>query len=722
MHAERAETAAFQAISCALCASIGSARRPCEDGLRARSVSENPPLAFRSKLVRERQSASQSSTGERLRRYGPALLLLALGVAASSFAFSEAEQRARHDARLRFEKRATEISTSVALALKVALELLRSQLTLHEAFPELDSASFQRFSDSAAAHYPALVAVHWLPLVTHAERPRFEATTGIALRDALPDGTLACAAERALYLPVLYQGSWEPPARRGVDRLGPRGNPALRDARAGSSATAALIAPLEGGESADTDDPTLALAQAVHRHQRGLDPASDPVLGVVEIWVRLAPIVRSALARLDTTGLTIEIVDPSAPRSRQLVFRRGPGGVPEETRAAWRARAAGSDLRLADRFWRVLVLPDAEQAPGARPWGLLLGGLCASLLVATLVAIAGSVLHLRTRLEEAQQLGQYTLEEEIGRGSMGTVYRARHQLLKRPTAVKLLRVRNLDERALLRFEHEVQLTASLSHPNTIAIYDYGRTQDGVFYYAMEYLEGIDLQALVEADGPQPPGRVVHMLLQITGALAEAHGAGLIHRDVKPANLMLCVRGGVHDFMKVLDFGLVKDLRSPDALVKGSFVGTPLYAAPEAYLTPDRVDARADLYALGAVAFYLLTGREVFRGARVLEVLEQHVNAAPPTLREAGRADVPGALEEIVRACLAKHPGDRPASALALRAQLEALALEDTWRREHADAWWRERAPALVRRPPGLTRAQKTPEALSLEATQLASSL
>jgi eukaryotic-like serine/threonine-protein kinase len=176
----------------------------------------------------------------------------------------------------------------------------------------------------------------------------------------------------------------------------------------------------------------------------------------------------------------------------------------------------------------------------------------------------------------AAQLGQYTLVEKIGEGGMGAVYRARHALLQRPTAIKLLLPERTNELDLARFEREVQLTSQLTHPNTIAIYDFGRTPDKVFYYAMEYIDGISLEQLVDEDGPQPPARVIHMLVQACGALAEAHGVGLIHRDVKPANLLLCARGGAHDVIKVVDFGLIKDTRphsGPAVTIADTIAGT-----------------------------------------------------------------------------------------------------------------------------------------------------
>ena len=301
---------------------------------------------------------------------------------------------------------------------------------------------------------------------------------------------------------------------------------------------------------------------------------------------------------------------------------------------------------------------------------------------------------LAQRVRTATELGQYTLEEKIGEGGMGVVFRARHALLRRPTAVKLLPAELAGERSIQRFEREVQLTSALTHPNTIAIYDYGRSPDGVFYYAMEYLEGITLEELVIHDGPQPPGRVVHVLKQICGALTEAHGVQLIHRDIKPANVMLCTRGALADYVKVLDFGLVKEVAptSPKLSAAQTLVGTPSYMAPEALTAPDEIDARVDLYAVGAVAYELLTGKPVFEGATVIEVCRKILQEKPPSIAERRGSPVPPQLEALVLACLAKDPIARPQSALEISNALDQVG--DPWTARDANLWWEQRAPAI----------------------------
>jgi serine/threonine-protein kinase len=313
--------------------------------------------------------------------------------------------------------------------------------------------------------------------------------------------------------------------------------------------------------------------------------------------------------------------------------------------------------------------------------------------VAIAIATVGSrvIFGLRTEAARVRRLGQYTLEEKIGAGGMGVVYRARHAMLRRPTAIKLLPPDRAGEANLVRFEREVQLTSELSHPNTIAIYDYGRTPDGLFYYAMEYLDGINLEDLVRQDGPQPPGRVIYILRQVCGALGEAHSHGLLHRDIKPANIILTERGGEPDVAKVVDFGLVKPLvtTGPDLTMSASIVlaGTPLYMAPEALTAPGAADPRSDLYALGAVGYLLLTGRPVFEAATVAEAFGHHLHTQPVAPSQRVSHPIPTDLELVILRCLSKNMDDRPATAHALSRELEQCIVTSPWSTDQAAAWW-----------------------------------
>jgi len=332
---------------------------------------------------------------------------------------------------------------------------------------------------------------------------------------------------------------------------------------------------------------------------------------------------------------------------------------------------------------------------------LVLLALAAVALFVAMLVLARNRKQLLEAVLQAKQFGQYTLEDKLGSGGMGTVYKARHALLRRPTAVKLLDIGRMSDTAVARFEREVQLTATLTHPNTVAVYDYGRTPEGVFYYAMEYLDGIDLDDFVARHGPLPEARVAHLLRQACGALAEAHAADMVHRDVKPANMFLTTRGGVRDFVKVLDFGLVKTTGEGDTnlTTTNAITGTPLYLSPEGITSPEDVDARADVYAVGAVAYFLLSGRPPFTGKSVTDILMKHVGTPPEPFAALG-VTVSPAFEELVLRCLAKSPAGRPRSAGVLLTELNACPVSGGWSATAAAAWWAtvSVAPAAPRRP------------------------
>ncbi len=312
-------------------------------------------------------------------------------------------------------------------------------------------------------------------------------------------------------------------------------------------------------------------------------------------------------------------------------------------------------------------------------WWLFTGAACG--------VIARVVHRLETEVQVAKRLGQYELGEKIGEGAMGVVYRARHAMMKRPVAIKLLPPETARQEGVARFEREVQLTSQLSHPNTVVIHDYGRTHEGTFYYVMEYIEGATLEQVSAACGPMPSGRVVHILGMVAGALGEAHEHGLVHRDIKPANILLGPRGGEPDVAKVLDFGLVRAVRAPAEVTHANaMMGTPLYMSPEAMRTPDRVDSRSDLYSLGAVAYLLLAGRDVFEGDNAIVICEQHLHSEPRPLSGL----VPGVdpeLEKLILQCLAKDPAARPPSARALAAALARCPSRGEWTSDVARAWW-----------------------------------
>jgi serine/threonine-protein kinase len=358
-------------------------------------------------------------------------------------------------------------------------------------------------------------------------------------------------------------------------------------------------------------------------------------------------------------------------------------------RTAWvSVLSAAPAVILAARIYS-RTIPEVSRGQ-AVAYAFLWGSLTA--LLATLVSLV--TFRLRRSVARARRLGQYTLGEKLGEGGMGIVYRAEHEMLRRPTAIKLLPPGRAGEESLKRFEREVQLTARLTNPHTVSIYDFGRTPDGLFYYVMEYLDGVDLEDLVKETGPLAPGRAVRILRQACAALAEAHGIGLIHRDIKPANIFLCERGGIPDIAKVLDFGLVREIASssdPRLTAEDVIQGTPQYLAPETIRKADSIDARSDLYALGAVGYFLLTGTPVFTGKSALEHIHHHLQTEPePPSKRLGRA-LPPKLEAVILSCLEKDPDRRPESARALAEALKACDDVTPWDERDAQRYWSERA-------------------------------
>jgi tRNA A-37 threonylcarbamoyl transferase component Bud32 len=309
--------------------------------------------------------------------------------------------------------------------------------------------------------------------------------------------------------------------------------------------------------------------------------------------------------------------------------------------------------------------------------------------------------NLRREAYEARQLGQYRLRHLIGAGGMGEVYLAEHQMLKRPCAIKVIRPGKAhDARALARFELEVRATATLTHWNTVEIFDYGSTDDGTFYYVMEYLPGLNLADLVDRHGALPPERAIHLLAQTCDALGEAHGLGLIHRDLKPGNIFAAHRGGVFDVAKLLDFGLAKCLVESQPMnltQEGAITGSPMFMSPEQALGEVEPDARSDIYSLGAVAYYLLCGRPPFQGDKAMRVIMAHVHEPPPPLSQIS-SDIPADLERVVMRCLAKDPADRYQNVTSLGEALRQCVAAGLWTRQRAAEWWQESEGQIAESP------------------------
>jgi serine/threonine-protein kinase len=329
------------------------------------------------------------------------------------------------------------------------------------------------------------------------------------------------------------------------------------------------------------------------------------------------------------------------------------------------------------------------------------------LMVGVAFVISRVVMRLGQQVTKARELGSYRLVALLGKGGMGEVWRARHHMLARDAAIKLIQPHMLSGSAgsnavtiRRRFEQEAKTTASLRSPHTVELYDFGVTKDGVFYYVMELLDGIDLETLVRKFGPQPPARVAQILRQVCRSLGDAHTHGMIHRDIKPTNIFLCRLGNEYDFAKVLDFGLVKvlDENETKITVDGSTTGTPAYMAPEIALGNSAVDGRTDLYGLGCVAYWLITGKLVFDEKGSIAMLLAHLQKTPVTPSLRNEAAMPEGLERAIMMCLAKDPADRPPSAESLARMLEDDNKVDPWTAEDAERWWCENMPADIAAP------------------------
>jgi serine/threonine-protein kinase len=378
-------------------------------------------------------------------------------------------------------------------------------------------------------------------------------------------------------------------------------------------------------------------------------------------------------------------------RSR-IEHLEGGGSVLEPFESRRGAPVVGAWRWLPDYGMGVALQMEADEAYAPLRYlniafSVVFGALVAA--VAAALASLFSVLRLRSEVG-GRRLGPYRLERLLGEGGVASVYLARHDLLKRPTAVKLLKPARATDEMVARFEREVQLASSFSHPNTVEIFDYGRTRDGLFYYAMEYLDGLTLAEVVAKGGAFTVPRAIHVLRQLCAGLSEAHGKRLVHRDIKPENIMVCRYGGELDFVKILDFGLVKSIgeqHSRDLTQSQRILGTPLYMAPERLRDPTDVDARADIYAVGAVAWLMLTGRRMFETTEDFALTSKILNEEPPRVSSAAAQPIPVELDLLVMACLEKNRENRPQSVAGMIEALDGLAGEHRWTQREAREWW-----------------------------------
>ena len=647
-----------------------------------------------------------------------ALVVIVVGTALTVLACAIASEREAERDHVQFDRRAAELGGTIARSFLTTREVVLSLPALFESSARVEQREFSFFVRPALQRHPSLAALEWAPLVKDAdraafvERVRHEGYPAFEIREPGPDGTMVRSGTRPVYLPLAYL---EPRLEevRGLEVLFEPGRAveiwaAIDQGTLHVSHRFQLVEDPPGTQSVAVYAPGYDLTMP----RRNPAERREALLGIGIALFRLRPLIEGALAGQPREGIELALVDPAAPADVRVLYETAPGTV---------ARA-DDDLthrevfELGNRRYTVLGV---ATAPATWDQWLVGGlGLGLTMMAAASVLALATIGRLRRKLEETVELGQYTLEEKIGEGGMGVVYRATHAMLRRPAAIKLLLKKAATEADLARFEREVQLTSRLAHPNTISIFDYGRTADGVFYYVMEFLDGTDLERLVLEHGPLEPGRAIHILAQVCGALAEAHLMGLIHRDIKPANIVLSERLDQPDVVKVVDFGLVKTI-DPDPADTGisrldAITGTPLYLAPEAITAPDTVDGRADLYAVGAVAYFVLTGQRVFEGNNVMAILTRQVGEPPvPPSRRLGRP-LPEDLEALVLRCLAKDREARPASATELRDALLACRDAAAYDSAEARAWWREhRAHLHEHRPTGRAEGSATQMAIDL---------
>jgi len=402
-------------------------------------------------------------------------------------------------------------------------------------------------------------------------------------------------------------------------------------------------------------------------------------LGLSWHWAPSADTPVAAVSWIGVAVLLFAAVVPSTPRKTLVtgliaVSMNPLGMVIAKAQGGWQYATSGDVLRM--HFWDYLV-------------------------VGVAVVISQVFTRLGQQVTKAREMGSYQLGDLLGKGGMGEVYRATHRMLARPAAIKLIRPEMIGdpngpagELAVKRFRREAQAAANLRSPHTVELYDFGVTTDETLYFVMELLDGMTLDTLVSTHGPLPANRVIHILRQVCASLQEAHAAGLVHRDIKPANIHIGRLGLSHDFVKVLDFGLVKSVKSVPheaslATGIGLTPGTPDYMAPEMILG-ENIDSRVDIYAVGCVAYYLLSGKVCFESANVVHVIARHLNEAPLAPSQRAGFPIPPALEQLVLACLAKRPEQRPQSAAELSGALAAIDVEP-WGEEQAAEWWKTRA-------------------------------
>ncbi len=657
------------------------------------------------------QEKSESGSSKRGRYRNLGLILTALAGVCSFVVAYYFQQRNETQ---RAEDRARDIAATLRVGLAAPIESLYALQSFMQTSREgLSQSQFQEFCRPALERQPPMVALEWFPFVEQDQRVDFEAWVrreqpNFLIREPTRAGDMVPAVARRTHIPLTYS---EPlnPSVHGLDLSfdAQREQPALKALQQGHATISDRFALVE-----DTDGSFSVVAYApvtrAHWIEAPDQAGGSYTRGAVVALFRLSPVIETALETLNLGNVDLQLHDPSAPPEfEELYSTRGDVSGLGSSSAA---------VLFADKEYQLTVYE--RRIPRFYfPLLALLGvWTCGSALTFLLDARRRAIILERT----VERLGVYRLEGRIASGGMGTVYKAHHALLKRPTAIKIAK----DEDLSSHFEREVRLTSALTHPNTVMVYDFGKGKSGAFYYAMEYIEGYDLEQLMACSGPLLPGRAVRFLLQISASLGEAHEKGIVHRDIKPSNIMVTERGGVRDFIKVLDFGLAKKratLKPSVSQLSGasiSFAGTPGYVAPEVIAGgPSTVST--DIFSLGCVAYFLLAGRNPFLGGTANESLTLVLTLEAPPLP----GQVPEALDRLVRSCVARTASERPESMKAFAEQLRAVLPQcKHWTQRDADAWWKQHPPKsdLAPAPGSLTFFLRQRSNSSLNETKLQS--
>ena len=515
--------------------------------------------------------------------------VFALGIVLTALVLAYSANARRGAQAEEFTRSARAVANHMEESLRAPLATLHAVRALRLASAQLDRAAFARFARPMMLLHPSLAALEWVERVPGAQRAAFEQRLAAELGRPAPiiepdgSGRMIPAPVRDEYT-VLVRMEPEVESLLGL-------NITFEPNRIGMVRRATELASVSvSAKMRLVEDPpdvySFAVYEAIYRGDGPTTTVSERYQRIDALAMalyRIAPLVRAALERADLSGADVALIDnaPGLSRQQQSLFQTREGAdKPADDHLRY-----AQDIHFADGSWTVLLSREASSAiMPLVAWGL--AGVLGSALSAGLMLGFARAAGWRRKYQALKAMGQYTLLREIGSGGMGTVYEARHAHLRRRAAIKVITSASASEEEIQRFDREAQLTSQLSHPNSVVLFDYGRTERGDFYYAMEYVPGITLEELVRRQGRQGPGRVRHLLMQICGALAEAHELGFVHRDIKPSNLMLTTRGGIYDFIKVLDFGLAKVTKAAEPQVSqvGAVIGTPRFMAPECFVS------------------------------------------------------------------------------------------------------------------------------------------